>query len=139
VNDILAAVRDLLEPEPVPPAVRAVAVDTTGAKPLVTVARTLYVYPERVAEAPVETGPTARRDFVIAAVVTGPDAGEEASSQRDPEVSAFLDGKREAYLAAVRANRHGTAWHHLSAAEVAGPTTLEHRSLALRLTGYVIV
>lgn len=139
MNDVLAAVRAMLEPDPGYPSPVPVTVDTTDAKPLRTAPLTLYVYPERVVEVPVETGPTARRDFIVAVVVTGPDAGEEAAQQRDPDVSAFLDARREAYLAAVRANRHGTAWHHIAAAEVAGPATLEHRSLALRLTGYVIV
>lgn len=136
---IVEAVRELLEPEPTPPALREVAVDTTAAKPLKSAARTLYVYQETLTESPIETGPTARRDFVLMAVLTGPDAGEEARSARDIAVSGFLDGRREAYLAAIRGARHTTDWDHIRAAEVAGPATLEHRSIALRLTGYVIV
>lgn len=139
MNDIVAEVRTILEPDPIAPAFRDVAVDETGAKPLAFRAETLYVWPGPLAEAPVETGPTARRDFTVSVVLTGPEAGEEADGRRSVDVSDWFDEKREAYLEAVRANQRGTAWHHIRAAEDNGPANLELRALSLRLTGYVIV
>jgi hypothetical protein len=169
VNDVLAAVRAILEPEPVvvasqsgtgqlgtsasrlgsialgqgigapQTAVRDVAIDETYAKPLAFRAETLYVWAETVTDVPLESGPTAREDFDLRVLLTGPEAGEEASSQRSAEVSEWLDGKREVYMAAVRANGRTTDWGHLRASATPGPANLQLRSLALRLSGYRIV
>jgi hypothetical protein len=142
MNDIVTAIRGILEPldpEDDPELVPEVTVDDTAAQPLTFRPATLYVYPRQLAETPIETGPTARRDFTVMAVLTGPEAGESADERRSGDVSEFLDARREAYLAAVRANQHGVAWDFLRASEDAGPSNLEVRAIALRLSGYVIV
>lgn len=134
IAEILADIRTILEPG------AAVAKDLTEAKPFAYAPQTLYVYPERVSEVPIETGPTRRQDFTVRVELTGPDLGEEASQQRDQAVSAFLDGRRGAYFAAVRANERGARWDHLRAAEDPnGPATLQVRGIGLRLSGYKIV
>lgn len=136
MNAIVAEIRRILEPDD---PYSEIAVDESAARPLTFRPRTLYVYPGQLTENPIETGPTARRDFSVSVILTGPEAGEEADGVRSPEVSAFLDEKREAYLATVRAHQHGTAWDFLRASEDVGPSNLEIRALSLRLSGYVIV
>lgn len=134
IAEILADIRTVLEPGD------AIAKDLTDAKPFAYAPATLYVYPERVSEVPIETGPTRRRDFTVRVELTGPDAGEESGQARDGSVSAFLDERRGAYFAAVRANERGARWDHLRAAEDPnGPATLQVRGIGLRLSGYQIV
>lgn len=140
MNAVLAAVRALLEPDPEDPEEeREVAVDETSAVPLKWRPKTLYVSTVQLAERPIETGPTARRDFAVSVLLTAWEAGEEADSRRSAEVSTWLDTKLEAYLAALRGARHASDWDHIQAAVDRRPANLELRALSLRLTGYVIV
>jgi hypothetical protein len=100
VNDILEAVRELLEPDP-DPEPRDVALDETNAKPFDWRPSTLYMWPEAIAETGIESGPTARQDFSIAVVLTGSAEGEEADRLRSrDDLSDFLDERRDTYLAA---------------------------------------
>lgn len=138
MNDVLAAVRALLEPDPDPDP-RVVALDETNAKPFTWLPSTLYAWVSQLSEIGIESGPVVRQDFAIDVVLTGPDAGEEPMRERDPDVSDFLDTRRDVYLAAVRTNQRTTLWGHLRAASANAPATLQLRSTALRLSGYRIV
>jgi hypothetical protein len=138
VNDILAAVRELLEPDP-DPEPRDVAVDETSAKPFDWRPSTLYIWPEAIAETGIESGPTARQDFSIAVVLTGSAEGEEADRLRSSDLSDFLDERRDTYLAAIRENQRTALWGHLQAGSATAPATLQLRSIGLRLSGYRIV
>lgn len=139
IGDIVAAARELLEPDPTPPAVATVTKDLTGAKPLVWRGKTLYVYPVANREVPIETGPTARQDFTLLAVYVA-DGHEEAVLERDPDVEAELDAKRAAYMAVARHNRVTTTWHHMRATERSNPPrTLQSRAVAIELSGYRIL
>lgn len=138
MNDILDALRPLLEPDPDPDP-REVALDETNAKPFTWSPSTLYLWCSGVTETGIESGPVVRQDFTIEVVVTGPEVGEEAHQKRDPAVSTLLDTRREQYLAAVRANQRTTLWGHLRAASATAPATLQLRSSALRLSGYRVV
>lgn len=138
ILDVVERVRLLLEPDD------QVEVDEGGAAPKewatagADEAR-LYVFPDpRLREVPFESGPTARQDFTVHAVLVAPSA-EEALKQTDAELSAWLDEKRGTYLEAVRLNRTTETWHHLVAAERPAPRTLTTRSLALELSGYRFV
>lgn len=134
INDIIAAARELLEPDPT-----EVVKDEAAAQPLEWQPGTLYLYPLRNADVPFETGPSSRQDFGLMAVFVA-DAHEEAAKERSAEVSAQLDAKRAAYVAAVIANRRTTAWHHIQATESrTPPRTLQGRGIALELTGYRLV
>ena len=140
MNDLVAAVRAILEPLPTPPDEPLVAIDETCAKPFSYKPRTLYLYPTRVVETAFESGTARRQDFTLVAEVTAADEGEEPDLERKTTVSEFLDDRREAYFAAIRDNQVSSDWLYLRAAEEGpGPATLEHRSLALRLTGYRFV
>lgn len=140
MNEIIAAVRELLEPAPEDPEEPVlVAVDETAARPFAWAEQTLYVYEEATVDTPIETGPVVRQDFTLRAVLTGPRLGEEAKQTRLPAVSTFLDTRRDAYLAAVRASQRTALWGNLRAASAPGPATLQVRSIALRITGYRIV
>ena len=136
--EILDALRALLEPDPTPDP-RVVALDEANAKPLKSLPLTLYLWVTQVSETGIESGPTARQDFVIDLVLTGPDAGEEPALERDPVVSSFLDTRRAGYLAAIRSNQRTSLWGSLRAASATAPATLQQRSTALRLSGYRIV
>lgn len=138
MNDILEAVRALLEPDPDPDP-RDVALDETNAKPFDWRPSTLYMWPEAIAETGIESGPTARQDFSIAVVLTGSAEGEEADRRRSGDLSDFLDDRRDAYLAVVRSNQRTALWGHLQAGSAIAPATLQLRSIGLRLSGYRIV
>lgn len=135
--DVIAAVRELLEPDP------DADVDMGAAEPKEWAAPEhgrLYVYPDAraVTEVPFETGPSARQDFRLIAVFV---AASEESAQRltDADLSAFLDERLARYLEAVRRNRSTVTWHHLQAAARPAPRTLTARAVALELTGYRFV
>ena len=143
ILDVVDAIRDLLEPVPVDPdpGDPIVERDVTGAKPFIWAAGkdgTFYVYPTRLGETPIETGPVVRQDFGIAAVFVLPSA-EEPSLKRDADLSAALDAKLGAYLAAVRTHHVTTLWGHLRAAMATPPRTLQTRAVALDITGYRLV
>lgn len=143
VLDVVDGLRDLLEPLPLDPDPGGPIVerDATGAKPFIWAAGkdgTLYVYPTRLAEVPIETGPVVRQDFTIAAVFVLPSA-EEPPQQRDAVISAALDAKLGAYLAAVRTHHVTALWGHLRAAMANPPRTLQTRAVALDITGYRIL
>lgn len=143
VLDIVDAIRDLLEPVVVDPdpGDPIVERDATGAKPFVWAAGkdgTLYVYPTRVVEIPIETGPVVRQDFAVAAVFVLPSA-EEPPQKREATISDALDDKLGAYLALVRSNHVTTVWGHLRAAMTTPPHTLQTRAVALDITGYRIL
>lgn len=139
VLDIVAALRDLCEPDPTPPALPTVIKDLAGAQPFAWTPGTLYVYPTRNVETPIETGPTARQDFTVTAVYVD-DSGEEPDQERDPAVSARLDAKRDAYMAVARTHRTTTVWHHIRAAEAnRSPRTLQARAVAIDFSGFRIV
>lgn len=136
VQDLVAAARVLLEPAD------QVDVDETGAEPLDWAAAAegcWYVFPAPpIAEVPFESGPTARQDFRLRAVLVVP-SSESALRQRDPDISAWIDEKRASSFDAIRRNRSTVTWHHIVATEVPGPELLTKRSLALDLTGYRFV
>lgn len=140
IDDIVTAARNLLEPDPTPPAVATVTKDTTGAAPLIWRPKTLYTYPSPAGnrEVPIETGPTARQEFSILAVYVA-DGHEESVDERDPAVTAELDAKRDAYMAVARHNRVNSTWHHIRATERTPPRTLQSRAVAIELSGYRIV
>lgn len=138
VLDVVAAVRDLLEPDPVPPAV-ATTKDETAAEPFAWEPDTLYVYPIESGETPIETGPTARQDFALLAVYVA-DSHEEAGQRRDPATSALLDAKRARYIDAVRLNRVSPTWLHLRATERRNPPrTLQSRAVAIEIRGFRVI
>lgn len=143
IQDVVTGIRDLLEPVPADPdpGDPVVIRDTTGAKPFVWEAGAdgaIYVYPTRVAEIPIETGPVVRQDFAIAAVFVLP-GDEEPAMERDAAVSAALDAKLGTYLAAVRSHHVTTLWGHLRASMANPPRTLQTRAVALDITGYRIL
>ena len=132
--DILEAVRVMVDADDV-------TTDETGAEPFDWVPGTQYVYLAEGSptERAFETGPSARQDFAVLLVYVA-EAGEEALRQRDPDVTAELDTRLEAWLSAVRANRANATWLHLeAAAEARPPATLTSRAVAVRLTGYRLV
>jgi hypothetical protein len=133
ILDVVAGLRAILEPDP-----DAVEVDETGAEPLSRATDTLYVYPVRVAESSIESGPTARQDFEVVAVFAVA-ASESAQRRRDEEVSAELDSRLGRYLAAVRGHRATPLWDFIQAAQRPAPTSLTSRAVALGITGYRIV
>lgn len=133
IQDLVAAMRDLLEPDP------EVNRDLAGEEPLKWDEDTLYVFPFRNVTTPIETGPTVRQDFGLVAVWVAR-GGEEARQKRSVEVSAALDVKRGAYMEAVRTNQVTAVWDHIQAAERARPPrTLQARAVAIEVTGYRIV
>lgn len=138
IQDVVDAIRDLLEPAPVDPDPVIVERDLTGAKPFIWQGGTFYVYPTRLVETPIETGPVVRQDFGVAAVFVL-SSTEEADLKRDADISAALDAKLGAYLAAVRTNHVTTLWGHLRAAMATPPHTLQTRAIALDITGYRLV
>lgn len=141
VLDVVDALRDLLEPVPALPAPPVVERDLTGAKPFTWEAGkggAFYIYPTRLVEVPIETGPTVRQDFGIAAVFVLP-SKEESELERDPAISQALHTKLAAYLAAVRTHHVTTTWDHLRAAMTTPPHTLQTRAVALDITGYRIL
>lgn len=139
VLDIGAALLDLLEPDPTPPALPTVTKDETGEEPFAWAADTLYLYPIRNAETPIETGPTARQDFAFLAVFVA-DSHEEARHRRKASISSQLDAKRVQYMNAVRNNRVTSTWHHIRASERPNPPrTLQSRAVAIEISGFRIV
>lgn len=134
MSALLEAIRALVEDPDV-------ATDETGAEPYDWRPGTQYVYEAdgSPVERAFETGPTARQDFAVRFVYVA-EAHEEASRDRDAAVTAALEARRDAVLAAVRANRANATWLHLDAeAEARPPATLTSRAIALRLTGYRFV
>lgn len=139
VLDVVAEVRDLLEPDPVPPATTTLTKDETAAEPFVWEPDTLYVYPVSSGETPIETGPTARQDFALLAVYVA-DSHEEPGMRRDPAVSSLLDTKRAQYIDAVRSNRVSPTWLHLRATERSSPPrTLQSRAVAIEIRGFRVI
>lgn len=134
VQDLVAAMRDLLEPDPAD-----VVKDLGGEEPLVWDPNTFYVFPFRNTTVPIETGPTVRQDFGLLAIFVA-EAHEEARLERKPEVSALLDTKRGAYMEKVRLNQSTVLWNHVRAAELRrAPRTLQGRAVAIEITGYRII
>lgn len=139
IQDIVAAARELLEPDPTPPDVATVTKDETGAQPLVWRPRTLYVWPTANRVVPIESGPTGRQDFTLQAVYVA-DGHEEAVSERSADVSDELDEKRGAYMDAARHNQVTSTWDHIRASErTTPPRTLQERAVAIELSGYRIL
>lgn len=136
--DLVEAAADILEPDPTPPDPVTVVKDATGERPFTWEAGHLYVYPTRMVERTIETGSTSRQDFTLAAVFVA-SGHEEPRMRRKTSVSEAIDDKREAYFAAIRANRNRPPWLHITAAETRPPRTLQNRALALELSGYRIV
>lgn len=136
VLDVVAAIRDLLEP----PSQMEVDVDETGAEPVRTGKGTFYCYPEpgRLRELAFESGPTARQEFVITAAFMEP-SSESAQQLRDADISAALDERLGRWLAAIRSNRSTVFWHHLAAAARPAPRKLTGRGIALEISGYRFV
>lgn len=139
VLDVVGVLRDLLEPDPTPPATTTLTKDKTGAQPLEWDPDTFYIYPGPTAETAIETGPTARQDFSVIAVYVA-DSHEEASSERDAATSTLLDTKRAQYIDAVRTHRVTTTWHHIRAVERSTPPrTLQSRAVAIEIRGFRII
>lgn len=134
IQDVVAAVRDLLEPAPH----TGVTVDPTGAEPLEWEPDTLYVYVARLVEVPFETGPTRRQDFTITAVLPV-ESDEDARQERRAAITDELDTKLGSYLAAVRVNQRTPTWDHLQAAQRPAPRTIKTRSVAIDMSGYRFV
>lgn len=134
VLDVVVALRSALEPD------AQVDVDETGTKPIDWEAAepALYVFPLRLREAAFETGPTARQDFAVAAVIVAP-SDEEARRRIDVDLADWLDEKLGAYLDVVRRNRSTALWHHLEAAERPAPQVLTARARALEISGFRFV
>jgi hypothetical protein len=165
VLDIVDALAALLEPWPVTPgpatdaagsrtvkANSGVVVDLNAAEPVIWRAGTLYLFEElrdhRLAG--VGNPPEVHEHFGLRAILALDAKDEEAAQLRRRDVSALVDTKTEAYLAAIAAHRsiygaghpsvgQPTPWAHLAAASDADSLrTFQVRGVALRINGYRI-
>lgn len=135
ILDICAALGAILEPEP-----SGVAVEALDAEPLTWEAGKLYVYPIRVDEEPFETGPSRRQVFDLSCVFVTSNLGEEARQKRSPDLASTLDGKRGAYLEAVRTNQSGPPWGMLRGrSDTTSPRMLDKRSAAIQVSGWRVI
>lgn len=117
------------------------AVDRTGARPFDWEPDTLYAYelPESPRHVPFEAGPSVQEEFDVALVLVGPAVSEEATRERDREVTELLDQRRAAILDAVRTHPSTSVWAHVQARAETPPRSLKARAAAVRVTGYRIV
>lgn len=139
--DIMDGIRELLEPS----ATTTVVTDDTGADPFVYEPNHLYVFESGDVRDLAGNSPADIERFSVVAMFVADDAGEEADQTRRREITAALDDKRDAYLAAVRATRTFTdpgppervLWAHLQgSADADFVRALEVRGIAIRLTGW---
>ncbi len=99
----------------------------------------LYAIADRDEQYGFESGPAVRQEFDIRLIYVTSNEGEEARKERDPELSAYLDSKRGAYMEALRlAQQREPYWTFGRPASATAPRTLSNRSTALRFTGYRI-
>lgn len=134
ITDVAAALAELFESGD---DVERVILDT---EPYQWEAERLYAYRVTDEYVGIESGPTAQQNFDIRLVYVTSSDGEEAHLERDPDIATFLDGKRHAYMEALR-NRPQSEpyWTYARPIVEDGPETLENRSVAVRVTGYRIV
>lgn len=112
------------------------SVDDTWAEPFTWEPNTLYLFGTRVAEVPLETGPTVRQEFAFNAVFLA-EGHEEAGKQREQGVSHLLDDVREFLMTTARTHQSTVTWDHLRAAETPNrPRTLQGRAVAVELSGW---
>lgn len=152
--DLLAAIRQLLEPAAVPPQTRVVRLETqdrgatgtwrdlAGSEPFAyDTPDTLYLF---------EWGPDVRdlagasaadlERFAVQAVYVADSKDEEAQQIRRLSVTTALDAKRELYAQKIRQHRSGASWQHLQAV-IDGDyvRAFEIRGFALRISGWRII